>query len=62
MRNWEKFETEIKAIVKESGSCLALKDGKPANCGDIVCKECIAKGMNGCEEKIYDWLYAEVEE
>lgn len=60
MRNWEKFEAEIKTVVSGNGS-LAVKDGKPANCGDIVCKECIAKGMNGCEKKIYDWLYAEAE-
>ena len=61
MKNWDKYEKEIRGIISKNGS-LAVKDGKPASCMDIECSECIGMKMSNCDGKIFDWLYAEVEE
>lgn len=60
MKNWEKYEKEIRSIISKNGS-LAVKDGKPAPCRDIKCSECIGMKMSNCEGKIFDWLYTEVD-
>lgn len=56
MKNWEKYEKEIRSIVSKNGS-LAVKNNKPVSCRDIKCSECIAKSISNCEKKIFDWLY-----
>lgn len=60
MKNWEKYEKEIRSIVSKNGS-LAVKNNKPASCIDIECSECIGMKMSNCEGKILDWLYTEVD-
>lgn len=60
MKNWEKYEKEIRSIISKNGS-LAVKDRKPASCRDTECSECIGMKMSNCEGKIFDWLYTEVD-
>ncbi len=60
MKNWDKYEKEIRGIISKNGS-LAVKDGKPASCKDIKCSECIGMKISNCEGKIFDWLYTEVD-
>lgn len=60
MKNWEKYEKEIRSIVSKNGS-LAVKNNKPASCRDTECSECIAMKISNCDGKIFDWLYTEVD-
>lgn len=61
MKNWEKYEKEIRSIVSKNGS-LAVKNNKPASCRGTECSECIAKSIANCEKKVFDWLYEEAQE
>lgn len=58
MKNWEKYEKEIKEI--GSTNLAVDRAGKIKHCLGIECEDCI--GYDGeCDKAITIWLYQEVE-
>lgn len=58
MKNWEKYEKEIKKI--GVGNMAIDKNGKIGHCVAMDCRKCIGY-KNGCDRTITEWLYQEVE-
>lgn len=56
MKNWERFEKEIREIGVDR---LALVNGVPCECCTVNCSECQLP-TDECEESTYDWLYQDV--
>lgn len=60
MKNWEKYEKEIREIGVDN---LAIIDDKPVSCCDrdgARCFECQLDVTN-CEDQVYDWLYQDAD-
>lgn len=57
MKNWEKYEKEIKANFMRFG---INKYGEMVDCRDIRCFEC--EFGDDCTEHQIDWLYSDYEE
>ena len=62
MKNWEKYEKEIKEI---GATSLAVdKTGKIKHCLGIECEDCIGNEdscEDSCDKAITKWLYQEAE-
>ena len=58
MKNWEKYEKEIKKI--GIGNIAADKNGKIGDCRKMSCKKCTGY-KNGCDNAFAEWLYQEAE-
>lgn len=58
MKNWEKYEEEIKKI--GVGNMAIDKNGKIGHCVAMACRKCIGY-KNGCDRTITEWLYQEAE-
>jgi hypothetical protein len=58
MKNWEKYEEEIKKI--GVGNMAIDKNGKTGHCAAMACRKCIGY-KNGCDRTITEWLYQEAE-
>lgn len=58
MKNWEKYEEEIKKI--GVGNMAIDKNGKTGHCVVMACRKCIGY-KNGCDRTITEWLYQEAE-
>lgn len=59
MKNWEKYEEEIKAV----DYSLAVVNGKATQCIDTACSDCKFDhdGID-CEATMMKWLYEEADE
>lgn len=62
MLNKDKYAKEIvEAFVSSGGKGVAVKDGKPCQCSDIICSECdLANGF--CDESFTEWANSEFAE
>lgn len=59
MKNWEKYEEEIKAV----DYSLAVVNGKATQCIDTACSDCKFDhdGID-CEATMMKWLYEDADE
>ena len=60
MKNWEKYEEEIKAIGINNFSIT--KDEEVVECGDHGCYDCKFNGDSHCMDIMSHWLYEEAED
>ena len=60
MKNWEKYEKEIKALGINNFS--VSKDGEVDECVNKRCSECRFGEEGKCFENIVDWLYEDAED
>ena len=59
MKNWEKYEEEIKAVDYN----LAVVNGKATRCRDTACSDCkFDHDGKDCDAKRMKWLYEEADE
>ena len=62
MKNFEKFEKEIMEIVRE-GYNIAIQNGLPIRCQDILCAECDCHGTGRtCKDEKRKWMESEYKE
>lgn len=62
MKNFERWEKEVKAITS-IGDNLALVKGKPAYCWKTECQKCnFLMRDTSCGASAINWLYAEYQE
>lgn len=61
MKNFEKYESRIKKLMKESGGIAVIAEVKLEKCEHIdSCKGCIFSGMDeDCNKLLLEWLYGD---
>lgn len=61
MTNFERYKDEILKIIKSSVYCqVAMKDGKPVPCEDVICDSCElddGSDLGNCVLKLMEWGY-----
>ena len=61
MTNFERYKGEILKITKSSVHCrVAIKDGKPVPCEDVICDSCElddGSDLGNCVLKLMEWGY-----
>lgn len=60
MKNWEKYEEDIKKILANNGVAFGFIDGKIRECCEILaCERCKFIVNNQCNYNRFIWLYEE---
>ena len=60
MKNWEKYEKEIKAI--GIFNLKITKDGRVVKCENESCSDCIFNDGPDCIHEMSYWLYKDAED
>jgi len=62
MTNKEKYAKEILDVVCKTAGTVAIANGKPADCDEVPCKNCLFFGEYDCDYAFIRWAQQEYTE